>query len=71
MVHVPLSLFSHKRKSGMSERCLHTDELDAANGVRKAETGYRDKWRIWLAGGGEGVWGAERRLLKRNRLPGG
>jgi hypothetical protein len=37
----------------MFERRLHTDELDAAMGVREVETGYRDKWRIWLAGGGE------------------
>jgi hypothetical protein len=39
----PLSLFSHKRDSGMFERRLHTDELDAAMGVREMETGYRDK----------------------------
>jgi hypothetical protein len=47
----PLSLFSHKRKSGMLERRLHIDELDAAVGVKEVETGYRDKWRKWLAGG--------------------
>jgi len=38
----------------MFERRVHTDELDAAMRVRAAETGYRDKWRIWLAGSGEG-----------------
>jgi hypothetical protein len=40
---LPASLFSHKRESGMFERYVHTDELDAAMGVREAETGYRDK----------------------------
>jgi hypothetical protein len=43
MKHVPLSLFSHKRKGGMFERCLLTDKLDAEMGVREAEAGYRDK----------------------------
>jgi hypothetical protein len=67
-MHIPLSLFSHKRKSGVFERRLHTDELDAAIGVRKAETGYRDTWRIWLAGDtGEGRQ-ATCRSLKERRL---
>jgi hypothetical protein len=42
MKHVPLSLFSHKRQSGMFERCVHA-ELDAAVGVKETEAGYRDK----------------------------
>jgi len=32
---------------------LLTYELDAVVGVKEAETGYRDKWWIWLADGGE------------------
>ena len=43
MKHVPLSLFSHKRHSEMFERRVHTDELDAAVGVKETEAGYRDK----------------------------
>jgi hypothetical protein len=50
VILAPLSLFSHKRKSGMSESRSLTDKLDAAIGVKEAETGYRDTWRIWLAG---------------------
>ena len=46
----PLSLFSHKRESGVIERSLPTNELDAAMGVREAAAGYRDTWWIWLAG---------------------
>jgi hypothetical protein len=43
VVLAPLSLFSHKKESEMSERRLHTDELGAVMGVREVETGYRDK----------------------------
>ena len=64
VILVPLSLFSHKRKSGMFERWSLTNKLDAAIGVKEAETGYRDTWRIWLAGGWWGVHGWVCRLLK-------
>jgi hypothetical protein len=43
VILAPLSLFSHKRESGMFERSVHADELDAVVGVMEAEAGYRDK----------------------------
>jgi hypothetical protein len=55
----------------MFERYLHTDELDAAMGVREAGTGYRDKWRTWLAGGGLRRRRVFCRPLKKRRLRGG
>jgi len=67
----PLSLFSHKRESGMFERCLHTDWLDAAMGVKETETGYRDNWRIWLADAASAEFSVVCRLLKKRELPGG
>jgi hypothetical protein len=33
----------------MFESAWCVSELDATVGVREAETGYRDRWRIWLA----------------------
>ena len=52
----------------MFERWLHSVELDAVVRVREAETGYRDKWRIWLAGGGGRVSWTASRVLKTKRL---
>ena len=34
----------------MFESAGPTSQLDAMVGVREAETGYRDRWRNWLAG---------------------
>ncbi len=48
-----------------------THELDAILRVRERETGYRDKWRIWLAGGGGRMRGAACRALITMNLPGG
>src|SRR5258705_4698985 len=47
---------------------IHTD-LDATVGVREATAGYRDKWRIWLAGGGISLLRTACRALKTRRLP--
>ena len=55
----------------MIEGRRHIAELDAMVGVREAETGYRDKWRIWLAGGRERARGAACRALKTMNLPEG
>jgi hypothetical protein len=52
----------------MFERWLHSVELDAVVRVREAETGYRDKWRIWLAGGGGRRRGMACRVLKMRGL---
>jgi len=40
-------------------------------GVREAETGYRDRWRIWLARGGDGEGWQLCRVLKMRELPAG
>jgi hypothetical protein len=45
--------------------------LDAVVGVKEAETGYRDKWWIWLAEGGRRRRWAVCRLLKKRSLPEG
>jgi len=55
----------------MFERCLHTDWLDAAMGVKETETGYRDNWRIWLADAASAEFSVVCRLLKKRELPGG
>jgi len=48
-----------------------TSELDAIVGVREAETGYRDRWRNWLARENECEERMVCRLLKTMGLLGG
>jgi hypothetical protein len=55
----------------MFESAWPASELDATVGVREAETGYRDRWRIWLARGGVGELGRPCRALKMRELPAG
>ena len=52
----------------MFESAGSTRELDAAVGVREAETGYRDRWRNWLTGGGGALGIRARRVLKTGKL---
>jgi hypothetical protein len=61
-------LFSHKREHEMFQSRLLTEELDPAIRVRELAAGYRDKWRIWLAGGGGRVSWTASRVLKTKRL---
>jgi hypothetical protein len=55
----------------MFESARPTSELDAIVGVREAETGYRDRWWIWLARGGVGERRRPCRVLKMRELPAG
>lgn len=55
----------------MFESAWPASELDASAGVKETETGYRDRWRIWLARGGGGEQRVACRPLKTRDLPGG
>jgi hypothetical protein len=52
----------------MFESAWPASELDAIVGVREAEAGYKDRWRIWLARGDVGDRRRPCRVLKMRRL---
>jgi hypothetical protein len=52
----------------MFESAGPANKLDAIVGVTEVETGYRDRWRIWLARGGVGERRRPRRVLKTRGL---
>ena len=52
----------------MFESRCPASELDAVVGVREVESGYRDRWRIWLARGAIGKPGRPCSALKMRGL---